>query len=147
MENTDITLSGNTATWQLPLTQGDVMGTYSGNFTFRCYLSPLQQLEAGREFRAQLGNLAASATDTEVNLAFALTQLKHRIISSPPFWTASLQDSPYAGNIADLSIIMLVLSKAMDAEILFKEQITKEREQILNRTIKKGEELLQKGQE
>jgi hypothetical protein len=147
MDSTDITITGNTASWTLPPTDGEILGTYTGTFHFKCYLTPLAQLEAGREYRALLGNLSTQASDTEGNLSFALVQLKHRIVKAPPFWTATLQDSAYAGNVPDLNIIALVLDRAIYAETLFKEKIAKEREDILNRAIQVGEKLAQKDNE
>src|SRR5665213_765139 len=104
--NTDLTIIGSTAIWTLPPTQGDVQGTYTGSFEFRCFLNPLQHLQASREYRELLGNLGALATESEGNISFALTQLKHRILKAPPFWTSTLQDSGIAGNIPDLNVVM-----------------------------------------
>ena len=144
--DTDILIENSLATWTMPLTQGEVLGTYSGTFQFKTYLTPLQQLSAGREYRELLGSLSIQATDTEGQLAFALVQLKHRVIKAPPFWTSTLQDSGMAGNLADLNVIALVLDAAIRSENLFKEKIQKERDAVLDRTIKVGKELLQKNE-
>jgi hypothetical protein len=142
--DTDITIENGIATWILPQTQGDVHGTYTGTFQFRCYLDPIRQLQAGREYRELIGPNALLATETEGNLAFALTQLKHRILKSPPFWSSTLQDSTFAGNIGDLNIITMVLDAAIRAENLYKEMMTKERDAILERNIKVSEETIKK---
>ena len=143
MDN-DIIFEGSTATWRMPLTLGEYGGTYTGTFVFRCYLDPLRQLQAGRDYRDLLGSLGTLATETEGNMAFALSQLKHRIISSPPFWSSTLQESGIAGNVGDLNVIALTLDSAIRAETLYKEKIAKERETVLNRSIKVGEDLLHK---
>lgn len=142
MENTDIVIDGSESTWVLPRTEGEMGGTYTGTFVFRCFLDPLRQLQAGREYRELLGSLSTQASDSEGNLAFALVQLKHRILKSPPFWTSTLQDSGMAGNVGDLNVISLVLDAAIRSENSFKEKVIKEREEILNRSIKVGEDLL-----
>ncbi len=142
--DTDIVITGSVAKWVLPPTQGDLGGTYTGSFTFRCYLTPLQSLQAGREFRELLGGLANQASDVESKLAFSLTQLSHRIIESPPFWTSTKQDGGIAGNLGDLNIISMVLDAAFRAETLFQERIQKERENLLNKTIQAAETQLQK---
>src|SRR5271166_2084200 len=134
MENSDITLDGSVATWNMQRVEGELGGTYTGTFTFRCFLSPTVILQAGREYRALLGELQGQAPDLEGNLAFALTQLKHRIIKSPPFWTSTLQESNMAGNIGDLNVILMVLDAAIRSENLFKEQIMKEKEILLDRS-------------
>lgn len=144
MDNNDIVLEGNTATWQMPLTEGEIHGTYSGTFQFRCFLDPIRQLQAGREYRDLLGPNAMMATDNEGNLAFALVQLKHRITKAPPFWTSTLQESNMAGNIGDLNVITLVLDASIRAETLYKEKVQKERDLILERSIKLAEEKIQK---
>ena len=144
MDNNDILIEGSQATWRMPRMEGDLGGTYTGVFVFRTFLDPLRQIQAGKEYRALLGDLAINAGDAESNLAFALTQLKHRIIKAPPFWESTLQDSGIAGNVGDLNIIAAVLDAAIRSENLFKEKIQKERDAILERSIKVGEQLLPK---
>jgi hypothetical protein len=144
MENNDIIINGTEATWTMKPIEGVLGGTYLGTFVFKCYLSPLQQLQAGREYREYLGPLATSASETEFQIAYALTQLKQRIVKSPPFWSATLQDSNVSGNIGELHIIMLVLDASARAESMFIEQIKKERDNLLNKTIASGEEILKK---
>lgn len=143
MEN-DIILEGNVAIWRMQPVQGDLGGTYTGTFKFRTFLDPLRQLQAGKEFREYLGAQASQAPDSEANLAFALTQLKFRVISAPPFWTSTLQDSGISGNVGDLNVIALVLDSAIRAETLYKEKIAKERDEALERSIQAAEALLQK---
>ena len=140
--DTDIVLEGNLATWKMSPTIGDLGGTYTGHFTFKCFLSPLEQLQAGREYRELLGGLGGQASESESSLSFALTQLKHRVIKSPPFWSSTLQDSGIAGNVGDLNIISMVLDASIRAESLFKARIQKERESLLDRSIKVAEEKL-----
>lgn len=142
MENNDIVITGHTAKWTLPPTQGEVLGTYMGPFEFRCYLTPTQTLEAGREYRSLLGSLPEYASEKEKELAFALVELRYRIIKAPPFWTATLSESGYAGNVPDTNIIMTVYVKAMVAESMFKDKLNKESEMLLERTIKSAEALV-----
>lgn len=111
----EIVIDGTTATWQMKL-DGDVNGTYSGTFKFRCTMSPTQRIAAGREMRELLGPQALLATDNESNLAFALTQLKHRVLEAPPFWKTGGQ---YDGDILDSNIIMAVLDAAVTAEVKY----------------------------
>ena len=147
MDNTDIIINGHEATWKMPLTHGELGGTYTGTFVFRCYLDPLSQLQAGRQYREYLGTHGMVATDTEINLAYALSQLSQRILKAPPFWTSTAQEGGIQGNIGDLNVIFLVLQAADKAEELFKEKIQKERDALLDRSIKVGEDLLRKKDE
>jgi len=142
--DTDITLDGSTATWVMPTMVGDLGGTYTGTFVFRTFLSPIRKLQAGREFREFLGQYAQLADEREFNLALALTQLKHRVIKAPPFWTSTLQDSEFAGNIGDLDVIGAVLTAAMRAEQMYKEKVDKEKDGLLEKTIAVAEKLLDK---
>lgn len=147
MDNSDIIIEGSTATWNMPRIEGSLGGTYVGSWTFRCFLDPIRQLQAGKEYRSLLGELAAQASSVEEELAFALIQLKYRVIKAPAFWTSTLNEDGYSGNIGDLNVIGVVLDAAMRAQNLFKEKIQKERENLLDKTIKKAEDLLQKGNE
>lgn len=141
-DSPDITIEGSEAVWVMPRTDGELGGTYTGVFRFRCFLDPLKELQAGREYRELLGTFATQATDTESKLAWALSQLKHRIIKAPPFWTSTLQDSGYAGNIGDMGILTLVTDAAFRAEVLFKAKIQKEHNEALELAIKISEEKL-----
>jgi hypothetical protein len=139
--NNDITLEGSVATWRMDKMEGGIGGSYTGTFQFRTFLDPIRQLQAGKEYRSLLGELAVQASEEEGNLAFALVQLKHRILKSPPFWSSTLQDSGMEGNIGDLNVIAAVLDAAIRAENLFKEKMKSERDAVLNRSIKIAEEL------
>ena len=143
MEN-DITIEGSVATWVMERTDGDLGGTYTGTFQFRCYLTPLQQLQAGREFRELLGSFANQATETEIKLSLALTQLKHKILKAPPFWSSTLEESGISGNIGDMNIIAAVSNASIRAEEMYLERIQKERNDLLDKSIKLAEEKMQK---
>jgi hypothetical protein len=132
----------------MPKTDSEVGGTYTGTFVFRTYLNPTELLHAGREYRSYLGQFAMLASETEINLAYALSRLNQLIIKAPPFWTSASQEpGGIAGNIGDLQIIKLVLDASDRAETMFKDKISKEREEILTKSIAKAEALLQKAAE
>lgn len=120
-ERSDLIIDGNVCTWQMRI-DGDIHGTYVGVFKFKCYLSPLEQIAADRERRELLGPQPFAAAEHESFLAYALTQLKYRIVSAPPFWI-SQNPSSLAGDIADENIIAAVLDAALSAEIKYKEQL------------------------
>lgn len=142
MDNNDIIITGSIAKWTLPPTQGEVLGTYMGPFEFRTFLTPTQILESGREYRSLLGGFPEYASEKDKELAFALAELKYRIVKAPPFWGSTMQESGYAGNIPDTNIIMTVYVKAMVAESMFKEKLNKDSEALLERTIKAAEALV-----
>ena len=137
----DILLEGSQATWTMPRSEGSLGGSYIGTFIFKCFLNPLEQLQAGRDFREMLGSFGSQASDVEINLAFALTQLKHRVIKSPAFWNSA---EGMQGNLGDLNIIALVHDAANRAEELFVKRVQEERNSLLDQSIKTAEELLKK---
>jgi hypothetical protein len=145
MENdNNITIEGSTATWIMPRLEGDNGGSYVGTFVFNCYLRPMDQLKAGRDFRELLGNFANQATETEIKLALALSQLKYKIIKAPVFWNATLEESGIAGNIGDLNVIAAVSNASILAEEMYIDKIEKERNDLLDKSIKLAEAKLQK---
>jgi hypothetical protein len=132
-ENEDLKLDGAVATWEMRM-EGNVSGTYVGVFKFRCYLTPLQSIAAGREQRELLGNNMALATEHESFLAYALTQLKQRIISAPPFWASASPNKSIEGDLPDENIIEAVLDAAIRSELKYKEEKKKKKEEALARS-------------
>lgn len=86
--------------------------TYLGKFKVKCALTPLDHINADKLNRELLGANLSMASDRAMNLAFALSQLKYRVIESPPFW----QTADLPGNIEDDNIIFEVLNRAIEAE-------------------------------
>jgi hypothetical protein len=138
----DLIITGSTATWDMPLTTGQVLGSYSGRFVFKCYLSPVEILASSRLYRELMGPNAALAPEHEGHIAYALAQLKYCIVSAPPFWASHLSENGIPGNIPDLNILLLVLDVAVQAQLKYKENMVKERGQVLKSTIAKAEEML-----
>ncbi len=136
-------IENGVATWNLHQ-QGDISGLYTGTFKFRCFLSPMQQIAAGKEYRNILGESHLTAPEFESNLAYALTQLKYRIISAPPFWTSTLQNSTIEGDIADANIIMTILDAATTAELQYRDELKAKREKSLEVSKNIAESLLSK---
>lgn len=135
----DLILKGDRAVWTMKM-EGNVLGTYIGTFVFRCFLTPLQRVAAGREQRELLGKYGENAPELESFLAFALTQLKHRIVEAPPFWSKSLTEDGYEGNLPDENVISTVLDAAVEAELQYKEHLKTKREVAL----KKAKEVAEK---
>jgi hypothetical protein len=142
LERADLIIEGNTVTWNMRL-EGDIHGTYVGAFRFKCYLSPLQQIASNREYREILGPNPSFASEHESFLAYALTQLKYRIVSAPPFW-ASQNPASISGDIADENIISAVLDAALGSEIKYKSQLKKKKLEAIARA-KAATEKLMKG--
>jgi len=144
-ERSDIILDGNTATWSLNL-DGEIHGTYSGTFRFNCYLSPLKQIAANREYRELIGPNPTFASEHETFLAYALTQLKYRIVTAPPFW-ASQNQSAFAGDIADENVISAVLDAAISSEVKYRASLKKKRDAATQRAKSATENLMKEEKE
>lgn len=146
----DIQIVGSEAIWTCHI-QGTVSGTYTGTFKFRCFLTPLQRIAAGREQRALLGE-SRTFIDTpdyehEAFLAYLLTQLKYRIISAPPFWVTAGINKSHEGDIPDENVLQEVLEAATDAELIYKRNLKKLKEEAIqkaNQGAKVVEEQLKK---
>lgn len=128
----DLKIEGDVATWEMRM-EGSVKGTYVGVFKFRCYLTPLQNIAAGKEQRELLGSNMALATDHESFLAYALTQLKQRIISAPPFWSSTTPNKALEGDLPDENVIEAVLDAAIRSEIKYKEDKKRKKEEGIAR--------------
>lgn len=137
----DIILEGNTARWDMTI-NGAIHGTYMGTFRFKCFLLPTERIAAGREYRELLGSNATLVNGHEDNLAYCLTQLKYRIISAPPFWGATLQNTGMPGDVPDDNVINAVLEAAIAAELKFAEQLKDKRTGDIERAKKAAEGLL-----
>lgn len=112
--------------------------TYRGTFTVKCMLSPLEFIKADRLYRQLVGDNVSSAHPTARSNAFALSQLKFRIVKAPPFW----QNDELAGGHVENNIIAEVMESAITAEEKYREQKQKEAEElqkILTDKIKKNE--------
>lgn len=136
----DIKIENDVATWDISAV-GNIKGTYLGTFKFRCFLTPLQQIAAGREERALVGENIAFAPEHERFMAYALTQLKYRILSAPPFW-ASATSGSIAGDIPDTEIVSLVLGSAIDAEVKYKNEIKYRKEAAIERAKKASDTII-----
>jgi|ERR1700677_1360796 len=148
----DIQIVGSVATWTMH-SEGSVSGTYTGTFTFRCFLTPLQRIAIGREQRALLGESRAFIDtpdyEMEAFLAYALTQLKYRIIKAPPFWATSGINKSHEGDIPDENVIQQILDAATDAELIYKRNLKKLKEDSIRRAnegAKVAEEQLKKAE-
>lgn len=146
IERSDITIENEVATWNLQA-EGTILGTYSGQFKFRCYLLPTQVIAIGREFRSLLGEFGLYANEQQTLFANALTQLKYRVISGPPFWTSSLQNGAFPGDIPDDSILGQILNAALDAELKYKQELLDRKKAAIERAKQAAERVLKQQQE
>jgi translation initiation factor 2B subunit (eIF-2B alpha/beta/delta family) len=134
----EIKFEGSIATWDCNLI-GSINGSYVGTFKFRAYLNPIQKLSASRMYRELLGNSQLPASPTEDNLAFAISQLKHRIVEAPPFWSSGSD----LGTIPDEEVLMSILDAAIASEIMYREDIKNKKQEAIEKAKKAAEKILQ----
>lgn len=135
-----VTLDGNEATWRINA-EGEINGKYIGTFKFRCFLTPSQRISANREYREMLGGNPTLVSVHESNLAYALTQLKYRVLSCPPFWEGESEDD-MKGDVADDNIITLVLNAAIAAEVKYRNQLKEKKDSAIDRAKRAAENIL-----
>ena len=115
--------------------------TYMGNFKVKCLTSPYEQLQSDKLYRELLGDNPYYASDVSKNYAFTLSQLKYRIIESPPFWANPDQPNIPGGHIKDSNVLSEVLEKAIEARDKFiltkEEEFSKMQERIKNKITNK----------
>jgi hypothetical protein len=140
-ERSDIKVENGLAMWEINR-DGDISGLYRGMFTFRCYLDPISMIKANREYRDLIGPNYISAPEHETFLAYALTQLKYRVVKGPPFWSSTVEGSGFSGNIPDENIISEVLNAALDSEILYRKQLKDRKDTALDKAKKAAEAML-----
>jgi hypothetical protein len=141
-ERSDITIENNIATWDINYT-GDVHGLYIGTFKFKCYLDPLEQIKANRDYREMIGPNPLGTPEHESFLAYALTQLKYRVITAPPFWSST---QGVGGNLPDEGVISEVLNAATDSELKYRAQLRKRKDEALEKAKKAAEKMLREQQ-
>lgn len=121
--------------------------SFSGDFTVKCFLNPLEVLKADRLYRELMGAINPHLASSEAqNFSFALSQLKFRIIKSPSGW----KNTEIDGGHLDDNIVITVLNKAIEAQIQYKKRSIdrmkglqdKLTEQIKDETIKPEEEIV-----
>jgi len=141
LKRKDITIEGSTATWELAA-QGDIMGLYTGQFKFRCYLTPTQKLAAGRLYRTLLGDHPTTALTHEDNMSFTLAQLKYRVISGPPFWESAIGLDGIVGDIPDEKILDIIFEAAVASELKYLATLQQKKTELIEKAKKSAEKLL-----
>lgn len=122
----DVNTDNGTAAFLINM-NGDVHNhSYLGRFVVKCVLSPIDTIEADKAYREMLGDNIIMASEQAKDYAFALAQLKYRVMEYPPFW----QTDRVLGNLDDTNVTIAVLNLAIDSEIAYKKAKEQERKDI-----------------
>lgn len=96
--------------------------TYKGHFKVKCVLSPLDYIQSDATYRELLGKTNPQfANDYIAQLAYALSQLKYRIITNPSWFDN--ESNGIKGSNVDDNILLIVLEKAIEAEEMYRKGI------------------------
>lgn len=135
VEENDVTIDAHgVASWDLNIF-APIGGTYMGHFKFRTVLSPLQEIEADRDYRDLLGKNAEFAATYVENFAYALAQLRQRVISAPPFWMDGISKFP-GSQIRDKEVLEVVLEAAVTAEVKYRKSLSDKHKTAVERLAK-----------
>lgn len=113
--------------------------TYTGPFKVKAGMSPFDELSAGRDMRALLGEHGVQAVDHEINIAYALSQLRYRIVEAPGFWSEKARDG-FGGADLDSNVILSILDYAIEAEVQSNKRLKEEAKRRLKDLEKSLEE-------
>jgi hypothetical protein len=129
----EIRIDGSKAYYEINSVGSDSKTTYMGEFCFKVFLSPLDVIVADRTYRDLIGSINPHlANQDAINLAFALSQLKVRVLEYPDFF----RQKPINGAHLDKNILVEILNAAYYAE--------QEYAKLQNERIKKVEKKLKK---
>lgn len=122
VDENDISIDAQgVATWEMNTT-APINGTYQGVFKLRTGITPMQEIEADRDYRELLGKNTELISSHIENLAYALTQLKQRVISGPPFWFDGISKFP-GSQVRDKEIIEKVFEASVVAETKYRKML------------------------
>ena len=146
LKRKDIVIEGNVSTWNVT-TIGNVQGTYTGQFRFKCFLTPTEKLAAGRDYRALIGPNPVGVLENEENIAFSLSQLKYRILKAPPFWSSATGLDGFAGDLPDENVINVVLEAALASEFKYAAMLENRKEDSIKKAKKAAEKIAENAEE
>lgn len=112
--------------------------TFIGEFKVKVILSPLDILGIDRDYRELIGAVnPIMASNDANNIAFALSQLRHRILSYPAFW----KGGEYDGGHLPKKVLYKILDDSIACQDKFKKDKQDEMEKIrknLTKQVKAG---------
>jgi hypothetical protein len=105
--------------------------TYKGHFKVKCVLSPLDYIQSDATYRELLGKTNPQLADAYVSqLAYALSQLKYRIISNPSWFDNDVNGIKGSG--VDDKILLFILDKTIEAEEQYRKGVEEKYEKAKN---------------
>ena len=113
--NIEIDFYMGTATFFVDMVAAADKATYKGQFKVKCILNPLEYINSDALYRELLGKTNPQyASEYVSQLAYALSQLKYRIIKSPS-WFKNNSTGVDGSNVDD-KILLQIFEKTIQAE-------------------------------
>jgi hypothetical protein len=126
-------IEDNIGIYQINILDDESNESYVGEFRVKCILSPLDLLAIDRDYRELLGPInPIMASGDANNIAFALSQLKHRILAYPPFWKGDSWD----GGHLPKKVLYSILDHSIEVQDKFKKDRQDEMAKIQSRLVK-----------
>lgn len=112
---------GSVAEFDLYGVGEDTNTTYMGIFKVKTIVTPYDYIRADRLYRELLGQVNPHLASKEAqNYAFALSQLKVRVLESPDFF----KNKDIDGAHLDRNILIQIINLAIDAQEEYKKTLT-----------------------
>jgi hypothetical protein len=126
-------IEDNIGIYQINILDDESNESYVGEFRVKCILSPLDLLAIDRDFRELLGPInPIMASGDANNIAFALSQLRHRVLAYPPFWKGEVYD----GGHLPKKVLYAILDGSIEVQEKFKKERQDEMAKIQARLVK-----------
>lgn len=109
-----------TATFFVDVEASSNKSSYKGQFKVKCILSPLEYINADANYRELLGKTNPQyASDYVSQLAYALSQLRFRIMECPSWYNKQ------GDGVRDDKVLLDIFDKAVECEQQYREGIVK----------------------
>lgn len=133
----DIKIENTTGIFTISEFDAETNETYIGEFKVKVVLSPMDILSIDRDYRELIGSVSPLMASSDANnVAFALSQLRHRVIGYPMFW----KGSGYDGGHLPKNVLYAILDASLEAQERFKDMRQKELEKIQKKLTKQVKE-------
>ena len=120
----DIDFYRGTASFFVDIIAAADKSTYKGTFKVKCVLSPLEYIQSDAKYRELLGKTNPQfASEYVSQLAYALAQLRYRIIESPAWYKNEINGLD--GSNVDDKILLHIFDRAVQSEEEYREGIEK----------------------
>jgi hypothetical protein len=130
-DEVSVELDKGIASYELVMS-GQILGTYTGKFSFRCAVTPMQFLEADRDYRELLGRNGELASTHADSIAYSLAHLRQRIVEAPPFWNEF--GSKFGGaHIKDHEVVDRILKVSVVAENKYRKLLNDKHSAAINK--------------